>query len=65
VAPYLERWRTFDAFDGRAVRLFSGGRTTDGVYAGIAPNGALILENGEGRSEHHAGEVSLRAAEAN
>lgn len=64
LAPYLERWRAFDAFDGRPVRLHSGGRTLEGVYAGIAANGALILENGEGRSEHHAGEVSLRASGA-
>lgn len=62
VAPYLERWRAFDAFHGKPVRLDSNGRAREGVYAGIAANGALILESDEGRSEHHAGEVSLRAS---
>ncbi len=61
IAPYLDRWLAFDGHYGHPVRLHSGGRVLEGVYAGIAANGALILENGEGRSEHHAGEVSLRA----
>ena len=61
ITPYRDRWLAFDAYHGRPVTLHSGGRVLEGIYAGIAANGALILDDGAGRSEHHAGEISLRA----
>ena len=60
LTPFLDRWRSFDGLSGRAVRISRGSQTVDGVYRGIAPSGALVLENDNGRREYHAGEVSLR-----
>ena len=60
IAPLLKRWQTFDKLLGRQVRLHSGDTCIEGLYVGIAETGALILENDSGRTEHHAGEVSLR-----
>lgn len=63
IEPYLDRWLAFDHLHGHRVRVRSGERVVEGVYAGIAANGALILDTADGRSEHHAGEVSLRGAD--
>jgi biotin-(acetyl-CoA carboxylase) ligase len=37
-----------------------GKRSIDGIYRGITPSGGMVLEEASGRSEYHAGEVSLR-----
>lgn len=63
IAPFRARWQAFDSMLGRVVRVHSSQRFIDGVYVGIADSGALILETRQGRSEHHAGEVSLREAD--
>jgi BirA family biotin operon repressor/biotin-[acetyl-CoA-carboxylase] ligase len=60
LAPFLDRWETFDGFSGQPVNLIRGKQTIEGIYRGIAPSGAMVLEDATGRSEHHAGEVSLR-----
>lgn len=58
--PFLARWRRFDRLRGTPVLLNRGGDVVEGVYRGIAPSGAMILEHAAGTTEHHAGEVSLR-----
>ena len=60
--PFLARWERFDQLRGTPVALIRGGQVVEGVYRGIAPSGAMILEHAAGTTEHHAGEVSLRAA---
>jgi BirA family biotin operon repressor/biotin-[acetyl-CoA-carboxylase] ligase len=60
LAAFLPRWRTFDACTGRRVAVTSGSRMVEGRYLGIAEDGALIAETGEGVQRYHAGEVSLR-----
>ncbi len=58
--PFLDRWIRFDGLIGERVRVIRGPQTVEGVYLGIAPSGALVLEDETGRREYHAGEVSLR-----
>lgn len=58
--PFLPRWHAFDRLRGLPVVVLRGDAAVEGVYRGIAPSGAMILETAQGSSEHHAGEVSLR-----
>lgn len=60
LAPFLTRWEHFDRLTGEHVRVIRGDQTIEGVYRGITPSGAMLLENASGCTEHHAGEVSLR-----
>lgn len=60
LAPFLPRWQAYDGMVGRHVTLVQGDRRVDGLYRGVSPNGALVLEHANGRREYHAGEVSLR-----
>jgi BirA family biotin operon repressor/biotin-[acetyl-CoA-carboxylase] ligase len=60
LAPFLGRWERFDKLHGEDVLLIRGDRVICGVYRGISPSGAMLLENAGGVSEHFAGEVSLR-----
>lgn len=60
LSPFLGRWEVFDGFIDQPVLLTRGTESIEGTYRGIAPSGAMVLESASGRSEHHAGEVSLR-----
>ena len=60
---FMPRWRQFDTLVGRNIQVRSSNRTVYGRYAGISGQGALLMENPEGRSEHLAGEVSVRRVE--
>ncbi|WP_078118239.1 bifunctional biotin--[acetyl-CoA-carboxylase] ligase/biotin operon repressor BirA [Thiosocius teredinicola] len=60
LAPFVSRWSAFDAYLGHDVKVVKGEHITEGIYRGIAASGAMLLDNANGRSEHHAGEVSLR-----
>lgn len=62
--PFLPRWEPFDRLRGRPVVIVRGEHAMEGVYCGIAPSGAIVLEGAAGRVEHHAGEVSLRMVDA-
>jgi BirA family biotin operon repressor/biotin-[acetyl-CoA-carboxylase] ligase len=64
LGPFLADWDAFDGLRGEAVRLLLGGRMIEGIHVGIAPDGALRLATAEGVQSYHAGEVSLRPAEA-
>jgi BirA family biotin operon repressor/biotin-[acetyl-CoA-carboxylase] ligase len=62
LAPFLARWRAFDALAGRAVRIHDGARVHDGVALGIAGDGALRVRHDDGERNWHGGEVSVRDA---
>ncbi|MCB1775420.1 MAG: biotin--[acetyl-CoA-carboxylase] ligase [Gammaproteobacteria bacterium] len=62
--PFLARWSMFDGLLDRPVQLLAGGTARQGIYRGISASGGMILENASGRSEHRAGEVSLRSVTA-
>ena len=61
LAPFIERWQAFDGLQDKPVSILHGPNTVDGIYRGIAPNGAVRVETPAGVTEHLAGEVSLRA----
>jgi BirA family biotin operon repressor/biotin-[acetyl-CoA-carboxylase] ligase len=60
LAPFLGRWRAHDAYLGEPVRLLMGERVIEGVHAGVAGDGSLLLDTPDGRRAFQAGEVSLR-----
>jgi len=62
LAPFADDWRAFDAYLDEPVELIMGGDRISGTCAGIAPDGALLLETAAGLRAFHAGEVSLRPA---
>ena len=59
---FRERWDTFDLLAGRAVRVWTGQGTADGMACGIADNGALVFEDGDARRHSlHSADVTIRA----
>lgn len=61
-APFRPRWTRFDLLAGRAVRVWRGQETVDGMARGIADNGALVFEDTDGRRHSlHSAEVTIRA----
>ena len=61
-APLREEWMASHAHQGRPVTLSSaGGRTVAGVAAGVAEDGALLLQTARGLERFVNGELSLRA----
>ncbi|NEV65145.1 bifunctional biotin--[acetyl-CoA-carboxylase] ligase/biotin operon repressor BirA [Thiorhodococcus minor] len=63
LAPFLGRWRTFDALMDAPVQVILGDQVVEGRHAGVADDGALQLETADGLRRFHAGEVSLRPIE--
>ncbi len=64
-APFREEWQRRHAWQGQRVRVVvAERRAIDGVAAGVAEDGALLLETPRGLERFHAGEVSLRRAVA-
>ncbi|MCB1722399.1 MAG: biotin--[acetyl-CoA-carboxylase] ligase [Chromatiaceae bacterium] len=57
---FAARWHKLDALVGQHVSVHSASRAIEGRYAGISATGALLLDTDIGRSEHFAGEVSVR-----
>jgi BirA family biotin operon repressor/biotin-[acetyl-CoA-carboxylase] ligase len=64
MTPFLELWSRYDSLVGEPVSLTSGERAIHGTYLGVAGDGAVILQTPGGRQHYHAGEVSLRRADA-
>jgi len=61
-APFRAAWQARHAFQGRRVRLLApADGEIAGVAAGIADDGAFLLETDAGLRRFYAGEVSLRA----
>jgi len=63
LSPFLNDWKQHDGLRDREVRVQLGPRVIEGVYRGVAPSGAAIIESEQGVSEYHAGEVSMRGAD--
>ena len=61
-APLREEWMDRHAHQGKPVTLASGdGKTVAGRAAGVAEDGALLLETAQGLERYINGELSLRA----
>jgi BirA family biotin operon repressor/biotin-[acetyl-CoA-carboxylase] ligase len=61
-APLREEWTARHAHQGKAVTLSSGaGKTVTGRAAGVAEDGALLLETPRGVERFVSGELSLRS----
>ena len=65
-APLRQEWMARHAHQNRLVTLSSGeGKTVAGRAAGVAEDGALLLETARGLERHVNGELSLRAGPQN
>ncbi len=64
IGPLFRRWREENRILGRDVRIVTDdGSVSIGTVADLAPDGALILVDGDGRRRtFHGGDVSLRPA---
>ena len=62
LAPFIEDWRHADALHGRPVNVNGAQGVSHGVARGIDPDGALLVETGEGLRRFVSGDVSVRAA---
>jgi BirA family biotin operon repressor/biotin-[acetyl-CoA-carboxylase] ligase len=63
LAAFRDEWQRRHAFQGARVRLLAPPQgAIEGIAAGVAEDGALLLETGAGVQRFYAGEVSLRAA---
>lgn len=60
LAPFIERWRSYDHYVGERVRLNMPNREIEGHYVGLHESGALLLEIDGSHQLFHSGEVSLR-----
>ena len=61
-APLRQEWMERHAHQGKAVTLFGGdGKTIVGTAAGVAEDGALLVETARGVERYLSGELSLRA----
>ncbi len=60
LAPSVAQWNQLDQFRGQAVVLRSDNNEKIGICCGIADDGALVLENGEGLHRIYGGELSMR-----
>jgi BirA family biotin operon repressor/biotin-[acetyl-CoA-carboxylase] ligase len=62
-AAFRDEWLRRHAWQGRQVRVLAPSRrTVDGVAAGVADDGALIVDTPRGAERFHAAEVSLQLA---
>lgn len=62
LAPFLPRFRTVDALQGRPVAVLTGRERVEGIAEGVAADGALVVRVADGGLQtFHAGEVSVRA----
>jgi BirA family transcriptional regulator, biotin operon repressor / biotin---[acetyl-CoA-carboxylase] ligase len=63
LAPLRDEWRGYHLYEARRVMVKrADGAVDHGIAAGIADDGALLLETPAGVQRYHSGEVSLRAA---
>lgn len=64
-AAFREEWLSHAAFLQQQVRMTQAqGQVLEGRCAGVDESGALLVETASGLRAFHAGEVSLRAAQA-
>lgn len=60
MGAFLAEWQKVDAMYGKQVVLTTGNNSRTGRAAGIAENGALVLETDTGQELVSGGEISLR-----
>jgi BirA family biotin operon repressor/biotin-[acetyl-CoA-carboxylase] ligase len=65
-APLVAEWNQRHAYHGKTVSVDSAprGDALEGVVAGVAADGALVLNTPSGARRFYAGEISLRATPA-
>jgi BirA family biotin operon repressor/biotin-[acetyl-CoA-carboxylase] ligase len=64
-APLRQEWIAHHAHQGKPVTLSSGdGKTLAGRAAGVAEDGALLIETARGLERFVSGELSLRASDS-
>ncbi len=61
LSPFLEKWKRFDHFYHKQVKLITGHQTIKGIAQGIDLQGALLLDIHGEVTPFVAGEISLRA----
>lgn len=62
-AAFRDEWQQRHALQGRPVRvLIAERKAVEGVAAGVADDGALLVQTPRGVERFHAGEVQLRRA---
>ena len=61
LAPFHARWQALDVFAGARVQALAGEERLEGVALGLATDGGLRLQVGEGERVLHSAEVSLRS----
>lgn len=59
---FLPEWERFDRYRGEPVEIRLADQTFSGLYAGVTPQGALLLGMSGTMKTFQAGEVSLRPA---
>jgi len=60
LSVFQERWRAYDQFLDKPVRLIMGQRECVGTCRGIDENGALLVQDETGVKRYFGGEISLR-----
>lgn len=63
-AGFRAEWERYHAYQNRPVTLHTGGQQVTGVCLGVNEQGALIVEQSGEMLSFHAGEVSVRSADA-
>jgi BirA family biotin operon repressor/biotin-[acetyl-CoA-carboxylase] ligase len=64
-APFAQQWSAYDSLRDAPVTVHRHDGSVAGIARGADAEGALLLETTQGRVERvHAGDVSLRRAEA-
>lgn len=54
-----QNWSHYDYLSQKNIRLVSGDKEVEGVALGVDENGALLIENAEGRFAFSSGEASI------
>jgi BirA family biotin operon repressor/biotin-[acetyl-CoA-carboxylase] ligase len=58
-----EEWQNLHAYHGKQVRvLLPNGSAQHGTVTGIAEDGALLVDSGQGNQRYSSAEISLRSA---
>lgn len=59
-AAFIDRWRNYDGLYNKQISLALGSRVIEGIAQGVDVDGALLVQQQEGLSRYHSGEVSVR-----
>ena len=62
-AAFRDAWAALDALRGRQAQVLMGDTAISGTACGVDPEGALLLETGDGMRRFVSGEASLRVNE--